>query len=146
MVNIPSTEGGGISPADPSSDRLIVPVLEETAVLTKDVVTTGRVRVVTHSQSVEEIAHASLRSETVDVTRVPVNQPVSGDLPQIRTEGDVTIIPVLEEVMVVETRLMLKEELHIRRRTTAEEFEVPVTLRRQSATVERDDATHIDQP
>jgi stress response protein YsnF len=36
--------------------------------------------------------------------------------PEIRTEGDVTILPVVEEVLVVEKRLVLKEELHIRRR------------------------------
>jgi stress response protein YsnF len=36
--------------------------------------------------------------------------------PEIRTESDVTILPVVEEVLVVEKRLVLKEELHIRRR------------------------------
>jgi hypothetical protein len=36
--------------------------------------------------------------------------------PEIRTEGDVTIAPVVEKVFVVEKRLVLEEELHIRRR------------------------------
>ena len=49
----------------------------------------------------------------------------------------VTIIPVLEEILVVEKRLVLKEEVHIRRSTAGEEVEVPVTLRRQRAVVER---------
>ena len=35
----------------------------------------------------------------------------------MREEGDVTIIPVLEEIVVVEKRLVLKEELHVRRVT-----------------------------
>ena len=59
--------------------------------------------------------------------------------PQIRTEGDVTIVPVLEEVLVVEKRLVLKEELHIRRRIITETVEVPVTLHKQRAIVERVD-------
>jgi stress response protein YsnF len=49
----------------------------------------------------------------------------------------VTIIPVLEEVLVVEKRLILKEEVHIRQTTSGEAVEVPVTLRRQHAVVER---------
>jgi stress response protein YsnF len=38
---------------------------------------------------------------------------------------------------VVEKRLVLKEELHIRRRVTHENVEVPVTLRKQRAVIER---------
>jgi hypothetical protein len=49
----------------------------------------------------------------------------------------VTIVPVLEEVLFVEKRLVLKEELHIRRQATTETVEVPVTLRKQRAIVER---------
>ena len=49
-----------------------------------------------------------------------------------------TIIPVVEEVLVIEKRLVLKEELHIRRRIATETVEVPVTLRNQRAIVERE--------
>ena len=51
--------------------------------------------------------------------------------------GDLTIVPVVEEVLVVEKRLVLKEELHIRRTSQTELVEVPVTLRKQRAVVER---------
>jgi stress response protein YsnF len=67
---------------------------------------------------------------------VPVDRVVE-TAPETRTEGDVTIVPVLEEVLVVEKRLVLKEELHIRRRVETETAEVPVTLRKQRAIVER---------
>lgn len=72
------------------------------------------------------------------VTRVPVDRIVE-IAPEIRTEGDLTIVSVLEEVLVVEKRLVLKEELHIRRRAATETAEVPVTLRKQRAVVERID-------
>jgi stress response protein YsnF len=65
---------------------------------------------------------------------------VVSEAPAVRTEGDVTIVPVLEEVLFVEKRLVLKEELHIRRTATTETVEVPVTLRRQRAVIERVDA------
>jgi stress response protein YsnF len=58
----------------------------------------------------------------------------------VRTEGETTIIPVVEEVLVVEKRLVLKEEIHIRRLISKDDVEVPVTVRRQRAVVERDDS------
>jgi hypothetical protein len=53
-------------------------------------------------------------TEEAGVERIPVNRLVD-TAPETRTEGDVTIIPIVEEVMVVEKRLLLKEEIHIRR-------------------------------
>jgi Domain of unknown function (DUF2382) len=84
----------------------------------------------TVTDTVEELARADMQRETVEVTRVPVDKMVE-TAPEIRTEDDVTIVPVLEEVLVVEKRLVLKEELHIRRRVATEAVEVPVSLRKQ---------------
>jgi uncharacterized protein (TIGR02271 family) len=114
----------------------MVQLLEEHAAVEVRDVTTGRVRISTHVETFEEMATADLTSDTVDVTRVAVGQPVGATLPQVRTEGDLTIVPVFEEVLVVEKRLMLKEELHIRKRTMVEAVATPVTLRRQTADVE----------
>jgi stress response protein YsnF len=94
------------------------------------------VRVRTVTDSVGELAHADLLREAVEVARVPIDKVVQ-TAPEIRTDGDVTIVPVLEEVLVVEKRLVLKEELHIRRRVETEAVEVPMTLRKQRAVVER---------
>ena len=114
----------------------VMPLVEETATVGKRQVVTGRVRVQTVTDTIDELAHADVQRETVEVTRIPVDKVVE-IAPDIRTEGDVTIVPVLEEVLVVEKRLLLKEELHIRRRATTETVEVPVTLRKQRAIVER---------
>jgi stress response protein YsnF len=100
-------------------------------------VVTGKVRVQTVTDTIEELAQASLQSAAVEVTRVPVDKVVD-TAPEIRTEGDVTIVPVLEEVLVVTKQLVLKEELHIRRQVEIEAVEVPVTLRKQRAVVERE--------
>jgi uncharacterized protein (TIGR02271 family) len=124
----------------------VIPLVEETATAGKQEVVTGRVRVRTVTDTLEETAHADLRREDVEVTRVPIDKVVD-TAPQIRTDGDVTIVPVLEEVLVVEKRLVLKEELHIRRRVGAESVKVPVTLRKQRAIVEREasDNSTIDE-
>jgi stress response protein YsnF len=114
----------------------IIPLVEETATVDKRQVVTGRVRVQTITDIVEELARADVQRESVGVTRVPIDKVVE-TAPEIRTEGDVTVVPVLEEVLVVEKRLVLKEELHIRRRIETEAVEVPVTLRKQRAVIER---------
>ena len=117
----------------------VIPVVEETARIEKRAVETGRVRVSTHTDTVEQVLRETLRGDAVGVTRIPINRTITeGEpAPQVRDEGGVTIIPVLEEVLVVEKRLVLKEEVHIRRTTSGEDVEVPVTLRRQRAVVER---------
>ncbi len=114
----------------------VIPLVEEELHVGKREVSRGTVRVRTVVDTVEELARATLEGETVEVTRVPVDKIVE-TAPSVRTENDVTIVPILEEVMVVEKRLVLKEELHIRRRTETENVEFPVTLRKQRAIVER---------
>ena len=132
------------TPGDPAADVVVgenvtLPVVEETARIEKRVVETGRVRVSTQTETVEQILRESLRSDDVAVTRVPVNRTLAeGEAaPVVRTEGGVTIIPVLEEILVVEKRLVLKEEVHIRQTSADEDVEVPITLRKQRAVIER---------
>jgi stress response protein YsnF len=115
----------------------VIPLAEETATVGKRQVVTGRVRVRTVTETAEELVRANLQSDSVEVIRVPIDQVVDS-APEIRTDGDVTIVPVLEEVLVVTRQLVLKEELHIRRRVETEAVEMPVTLRKQRAVVEHE--------
>ena len=114
-------------------------IAAETAEVTKNRVVTGQVDVHTITDTVAEHIKAMVQSQTVEVTRVPVDRQVDV-APIIRTDGDITVIPVLEEVLVVEKRLMLKEEIRIRRIARSEEVATTIPLRRQRAVVERHDA------
>src|SRR5438552_9426726 len=116
------------------------PVVEEEARIEKRAVLAGKVHIRTPVDMSSEIASAILTEQTVEITRVPVNKVIE-KAPAVRTENDTIIIPVLEEVLVVEKQLILKEELHVRRRMTEERVEVPVSLRKQRAVVERLSAT-----
>lgn len=120
-----------------------LPVVEETVSVTKQKVRDGLVRVSTRTDTVKEIATAALQADKIEITRVPVDREVAS-APSIRTEGDVTVIPVLEERVVVETRLFLMEEVHVRRVTSIEQVDVPLELRKQKLVVER--ATEEPQP
>lgn len=96
----------------------------------------SRVRVTTRVSEREQIVREALEHEEATVTRVPIDREIDAH-PGIRQEGDVTVIPLVEEVLVVERRLVLREELHIRKNRRAVEIEQPVTLRSEDAVVER---------
>jgi len=113
-------------------------IVSEEAVVEKQDVVTGKVRVSTRTETVEELVSAVLTEENVSVERIPLNQDIT-TIPAVRVEGDVTIIPVVEEILVVEKRLVLREELHVRRFVSQRTVQTPVTLRKQHAVVERED-------
>lgn len=117
----------------------VLPILEETLHVSKRDVVTGRVRVRTVTDLSEERVRQELSGQHVEVERVPVDVLIERDAapPEPRTEGDVTIVPILEEVLVVEKRLLLKEELRITRHRTTNVTEVAVPLRKQRAEIER---------
>lgn len=124
---------------DEEQDRQVIPLVEETARVDKRETVSGKVRVRTEVDTVEEVVRETLTENTVEVTRVLIDRRVE-QVPEIRTENGVTVVPVLEERLVIEKQLFLKEELHIRRDVKTETVEVPVTLRSERAIVERLDA------
>lgn len=129
-----------------SDDReTVVPLHEETVSVEKRRVERGRVRVTTMVREHEEIVRQALEQEDVEVTRVPIGREVEAR-PEIRQDGDTTIIPLVEEVLVVERRLVLREEIHVRRQTRTVQAEQPVTLRSEDVTVERIESDRIEEP
>ena len=121
---------------DGSDSQDVLKVFEESIDVDKLKRVTGRVRVTTTTETVQELAKATLRGESVEFTRLPMDRLIT-EIPAVRTEGDLTIVPIVEEILVVEKRLRLVEELHIRRHETQESVEMPVTLRKQHAEIDR---------
>ncbi|HEX6124908.1 MAG TPA: YsnF/AvaK domain-containing protein [Pyrinomonadaceae bacterium] len=98
----------------PVAKPAVIPVIQERAVVKKRVVETGRVRIRKHVREYEEHVDIPHIHEEIHIDRVPVDRVVES-APDVRTEGDVTIIPVVEERYVLEKRLVVVEELHVRR-------------------------------
>jgi len=119
-------------------DSQVVPLAAEMLNVAKRQIVRGRVvvhkRVVTQQATVDEL----LKDEQVEINRVPVNKIVEAAEPN-RTDGDILIIPLYEEVLVVEKRLVLVEELHIIKRVREHRKPQQVTLRREEASIERRD-------
>lgn len=134
---------------EPETQELIkVPVLQEEAWVEKRIVDTGRgVRI--HKTVAEHpcrIDERLLRDE-VEVTHVPVDRIVPLDqAPATRYEGDTLVVPVLEEVLVVERRLRIKEELHITRTRREERHVDTVLLKSEQVGVERFDEHGDNSP
>jgi uncharacterized protein (TIGR02271 family) len=115
---------------------IVVPLLAEDVAIVKQQLITGRVDVSTVSHQREHLVDELLMREFVEIERVPVGQIVE-NAPQVREEGDTLIIPVVEEVVTVERRLILKEEVRVRRVRTTEKHQERVHLRRQEAVISR---------
>jgi uncharacterized protein (TIGR02271 family) len=137
-VNLAALERPRGAGADAREPPLVLPVMEETLAVDTRPVETGRVRLrkVVHAR--EELVDPPLLREEVIIERVPINRVVEGPLP-VRYVGDTMIIPLVEEVLVVDTRLILKEEVHITTRRTETHTPTRVTLRREDVTIERVD-------
>lgn len=121
------------------ANEIVVPVLAEDLKISTRKVPTGTVRVEKHTTEQQQTVSMPLTREHAHVERVQINRQVDGPMP-VRREGDTIIMPVVEEVAVVEKRLMLTEEIRITRRRTTEQHTENVTLKQQHAEVERLDS------
>lgn len=74
------------------------------------------------------VTEEPLFREDCDVSRVSVRRLIDKPV-EPRMEGDTLIVPLMEEVLVLEKRLLLREELHIKRRR--EQNSSPATIRRE---------------
>jgi len=133
-----STTGEKIGPESSGSAPEGEPIrlLAEEMSLERQQVETGRVRVNVVTRERQELVDVPLAREQVVVERVSIGRHVDA-IPPIREEGDTFIVPIVEEVLVLERRLMLKEELHLKRVHTTERHQESVTLRHQEAVVIR---------
>ncbi len=115
---------------------VVVPIIEEELTVGKRVVETGGVRINKTVQVRQETVDLPLIEDHAEVERVTVNRMVDA-APEVRHDGETLIVPILEEVLVVEKRLMLREELHIRLRRDQVHKPQQVTLRREEVEIER---------
>jgi len=114
----------------------VIPVIQEAIRVEKREFESGRV--VVHKTVVErdEVVDIILRQQDLSVERVPVGRVVE-EAPQTRQEGDTLIVPILEEVLVVKKRLVLKEELHIRKQSSERTEQKTVRLRSEQVEIEQ---------
>jgi uncharacterized protein (TIGR02271 family) len=122
----------------PDSREVRIPLVEEELIPEKRWVDLGELRIHKFVDTREELIREAVTRDDLLVERVPVNQPLEAPL-DTRVEDDWLVIPIMEEVLVVQKRLMLKEEVRIRKRQVTETQELHETVRSERAEIE--DAT-----
>jgi uncharacterized protein (TIGR02271 family) len=116
-------------------DPVSLNVYEEQAQVDKKTVEKGKVRIVKKVATNDEKINVDLKSEEVEVERVPVNKYVDS-APDVRYEGNTTIIPVVKEVAVVEKKIVLVEEIRITKKINSSEEERTIPLKKEEIIVE----------
>lgn len=75
-------------------------------------------------------------AEEIRLERIKIGREIV-EVPQIRTEGNVTIIPVVKEIAVVVKRLILQEEVHLTKISVENKTVETVQLRSERAEITR---------
>ncbi len=121
-----------------TSGKHTIPVLAEELSVDKRVVERGGVRIIRRIETHTERVDPPLQRTDVRVERRRVDRFVDpAAAPQPAYDGEVYVVPVLEEVLVVEKRLLWTEELRLVPERS--HFHAPreVELQRQQVSVER---------
>lgn len=135
-------EGRGAEVADEGgAPGAAAPAVEGELRVGRREVEAGRVRVTKTVHEHEEVVDEPLMREEYDIERVRIDAFVDGPVGP-RHEGETLIVPVLEEVLVVEKRLVVREELRITRRRTEESKPQRVTLLSEEVSVGPAGAQH----
>jgi uncharacterized protein (TIGR02271 family) len=114
----------------------VLKLFAEEAKITRQTVETGRVRIARVTDTRDHLVDELLARTDVEVERVPVGRVVEA-IPPVRDDGDLMVVPVVEETVVIERKLVLEEEIRIRRERTTERFQETVKLRHHTAEVTR---------
>lgn len=124
-------------PAPPAgAGEIVIPVAAEEVHVSKRTVERYRLRVHKRVKEFDTVVDEPLMQDRYEVRRVAVNKPVDGPV-ESRVVGDTLIVPLLEEVVVTQKRLVLREELHITRRREEGREPRTVKLRKEYVEIER---------
>jgi stress response protein YsnF len=102
----------------------------------KQKIVTGHVQISRCTREQEHVVDELLATEEVEIEIRPVGV-LLDQHPQIREEGDVLVVPIVAEELVITRRLVLKEELRIRRVRGQRRYQQGVTVRCQEAVFKR---------
>lgn len=116
--------------------EVVIPVVGEEVHADALPVETGSVRVTKRVVGNDEVLEQQLRKERAEVKRVKVDRPVDGPQQPYRS-GNTLIVPVMAQVLNVEKRWVVTEEIHITKYEDQETARQTVTVGHEEAQVER---------
>lgn len=128
----------GADPQSSSETSKTIQVIQEFANLTKEVVETGKVRVIKSVTEETVSVNIPVVNESYEVKHVTVPYKILDEPPvPLIQQGDVTIIRVVREVSVVVKKYEIIEEIHVIKRLTQTPLTHEISLRKENVQVER---------
>jgi uncharacterized protein (TIGR02271 family) len=126
------------SERDVRHEEKTLPVMEENLRLGVGKIEKGKLTAKKKITEEDLIVSGPVLQDELSIERIPLNQYIDEAPPSVRYEGETMVIPVIEEEVVVQTRLRLVEEVRITRRQRERIAEEPVTIRREEVIIQRD--------
>jgi uncharacterized protein (TIGR02271 family) len=118
------------------SKTTIIPVIQEHITISKEVIDTAKVYIKKRVTEEEQTLNIPLIHEGYEIEHVSINKIVETP-PPVRQEGDTVIIPVVREVVVVEKKFELVEEIHMIKTKTSVPHIQDITLIKEHVEIER---------
>jgi len=141
--DIPSPDLGRAAPANEAVGEAdeaprVLPIVQEVASVHKQWIDQGGYRLSKRVETLQETIDEVLRRADVRIERVPIGRMLEdGVVPDVRHEGNTFVLPVVEEILVTEKRLVLREEVRVTRVETTTRSPQQVSLRREDILIER---------
>ena len=133
-LNAPGSENNLISL---QKEQILFPVVEEHIKVRTELVETGRVNISKNVSQEDFTVDVPVTREEVSIEKKAINRYVDELPPATRQEGDTTIISVFREVLVVEKKILLVEEVHITKKVIESKVTASDTLRKEEVIVTR---------
>lgn len=118
------------------SSQISIPLVEERVEVDTRVVELGYVQVRKRVDEFMDEQVVPLRFQEVEVERVAVDR-VIPEVIEPYLDGDVYVVPVIEEEVIVTRQLRLKEELRIRRQVGQQQETIRTPFRRERVSVDQ---------
>jgi uncharacterized protein (TIGR02271 family) len=136
-IIVTATSQDPTSEIQENDEKTVLPVIEEHVVISKEVIETGKVIIKKRVKEEEAYVNIPIIQEAYQVERKPGRKELLNEHPSIRTEGDKMIIPVVREVLVIEKKYEVLEEVHVIKTKTEVPHLQQITLLKEEVIVER---------
>ena len=117
--------------------NISIPVIEENLRIGTKLVETGKVNISKKVTREDFSVEVPVTSEEIVIEKKEINQFIQDVPPVTRQEGDTTIMSVFKEVLVVEKKIMLVEEIHITKKIIESTVTASDTLRKEEVIINR---------
>lgn len=124
-----------------TEEMVVVPVIKEQLVISKEQIETGKVRIQKRVTEEHVSVNIPVVQEGYHIERRPGNKELLTEPPPVRYEGENIIIPVIREVLVVQKHYEVIEEVHVIKTKAETPHQEEVILRKETVEVQRTNST-----